>query len=158
LAGECADELLRDAFVESVEPLGGAGQLLVRVVVPGGAAGNAAEVMARLAAVTPRLRAIVAAEICRKRVPMLSFVVVPRTPSPGTPREGEGEGSEPEISNLRFEISNEQDPHPDPLAGGRQFRSLLPEYREREKGEREKRGRAAEDDERRLREGGGCGH
>ena len=29
------------------------------------------EVMARLGAVTPRLRALVAAEICRKRVPML---------------------------------------------------------------------------------------
>ena len=75
VAGECADEVLRDVYVEAVEPLGGAGQLLVRVIAPRGVA--PVEVMARLGAATPRLRALVAAEICRKRVPMLSFVVVP---------------------------------------------------------------------------------
>src|SRR5687767_8159670 len=94
LAGECADELLRDVYVESVEPLGGAGQLLVRVMASGGVAPF--EVMARLGVVTPRLRAFVAGEICRKRVPMLSFVVVPevRAPAPGTKRPEELGASE----------------------------------------------------------------
>ena len=78
LAGECADDLLRDAYVDGVEPLGGPGQLLVRVATPAGAsAPPPAEVMTRLATHTPRLRAAVAREICRKRVPGLSFVVVP---------------------------------------------------------------------------------
>jgi hypothetical protein len=89
LAGECADGLLRDASVEGVEPLGGAGQLLVRVTVPPGAGGAPGEVSARLAALAPRLRAVVAGEICRKRVPMLAFVVVPTLFPAGT---GEGGG------------------------------------------------------------------
>jgi 4-amino-4-deoxy-L-arabinose transferase-like glycosyltransferase len=46
------------------------------------------------------------------------------SPCPGTPGEGRGEGQ-----NLASKIS---DPHPNPLAGSRQFRSLLPEYRARE--------------------------
>ena len=75
LAGECADDVLRDAYVDSVAPMGGPGQLVGRIVAPTGAA--PAEVMTRLAAQVPRLRAIVAREICRKRVPGLSFVVVP---------------------------------------------------------------------------------
>ena len=79
LPGECDDELLRDACVESVEPLGGPGQLLVRVSVPaGGDAPTWNDAMARLTACTPRLRAAIAREISRKRVPNLSFVVVPR--------------------------------------------------------------------------------
>jgi hypothetical protein len=147
LAGGCGDEVLRDASVAAVEPLGGAGQLLVRLVLAEDAGVDAAEVMARLAARTPRLRAVVAADICRKRVPMLAFVVVP---SMG--RTGDGEGVESEISDLRFEISDEEDPHPNPLAGGRQFRSLLPEYRERG------RGLIADDEDRRSREGGGREH
>jgi hypothetical protein len=89
LGGAGSDELLRDAYVESVEPLGGPGQLLVRITVAGDAGAAAGEVAARLAAQTPRLRAIVAAEISRKRVPMLSFVVVPHATSAGR-REGDG--------------------------------------------------------------------
>jgi len=81
LAGECGDELLRDAFVEGVEPLGGPGQLLVRLAVPAGVAPG--DVSARLAAAAPRLRAVVAGEICRKRVPTLSFVVVPSATGAG---------------------------------------------------------------------------
>jgi ribosome-binding factor A len=89
LAGECGDELLRDAFVEDVEPLGGAGQLLVRVTVPPNAGAAPGEVLARLAALAPRLRAVVAGEICRKRVPVLSFVVVPAS-TPAAAGEGGG--------------------------------------------------------------------
>jgi hypothetical protein len=90
LAGQCADATLADAYVESVEPLGTPGQLLVRVVVPAGA--RPVEVMSRLGALTPRLRAAVAADICRKRVPMLSFVVLPE--EPGAPAQEGGGGAQ----------------------------------------------------------------
>ena len=83
LAGECADDLLRDVYVDSVVPMGGPGQLLVRVIAPADVAATPGEISARLEALTPRLRATVAREICRKRVPTLSFVVVP----PGTTNE-----------------------------------------------------------------------
>jgi len=89
LGGECGDELLRDAYVDGVEPLGGAGQLLVRVTVPPNPSAAPGEVLARLAALAPRLRAAVAGEICRKRVPVLSFVVVPSVDPAGA---GEGDG------------------------------------------------------------------
>jgi hypothetical protein len=77
LAGECGDELLRDVCVESVEPLGGAGQLLVRIAPSASSPSPAAAVMARLDARAAMLRTIVAQSICRKRAPALSFVVVP---------------------------------------------------------------------------------
>ena len=89
LGGACADELLRDVYVESVGPMGGAGQLCVAVVLPAQGEATPAEVMSRLTAHTPRLRAAVAREICRKRVPNLSFVVMP----PVTPHEGQDGGT-----------------------------------------------------------------
>jgi ribosome-binding factor A len=75
LAGECGDDLLRDLSVESVNPAGGAGHLLVHVIVP--RAVSVAEVMNRLDDRSARLRSIVANSICRKRAPMLSFIAVP---------------------------------------------------------------------------------
>ena len=81
LAGESADEILRDVYVQSVEPLGSPGQLAVSVVLPPHAGATTPDVLARLAAHTPRLRAAVAREISRKRVPHLYFIVVP----PGGP-------------------------------------------------------------------------
>jgi hypothetical protein len=92
LAGESADELLRDVYVLSVEPIGGPGQLLVSVVLPAHAgaasapaasAPSAAEIISRLAARTPALRAALAREISRKRVPTLSFIVVPPSGAAG---------------------------------------------------------------------------
>jgi ribosome-binding factor A len=78
LSGECSDDLLRDLVVDAVEPMGSASQLIVRVGVPRGAAGQSfAEILARLNERTPKLRATVAQAICRKRVPMLSFALVP---------------------------------------------------------------------------------
>jgi ribosome-binding factor A len=76
LAGECNDPLLREVFVVSVEPMGGASQLRVSVTVPSDI--SAWDVLARLEERSARLRAIVARSICRKRVPGLSFVVVPQ--------------------------------------------------------------------------------
>jgi ribosome-binding factor A len=77
LAGECADDLLRDLFVESVEPMGSASQLLVRVSVPSSAEAPVALVLGRLNGRAGALRALVAQAICRKRVPSLSFIAAP---------------------------------------------------------------------------------
>jgi hypothetical protein len=77
LAGECGDEVLRDVSAEAVEPMGCASQLLVRIALPVGVVIPATDVLQRLNECTPRLRASIAAAICRKRVPMLSFVLVP---------------------------------------------------------------------------------
>src|SRR5882724_490473 len=76
LAGECNDPLLREVFVVCVEPMGGASQLCVSVTPAADV--SAWEVLARLEERSARLRAIVARSICRKRVPGLSFVVIPQ--------------------------------------------------------------------------------
>jgi ribosome-binding factor A len=80
LSGECRDELLRDLYVDSVEPMGGGGQLLVRVVVPHHITAMTPEVLQRLEAHAPQLRAAVAQSICRKRAPSLSFTIAPIAP------------------------------------------------------------------------------
>jgi ribosome-binding factor A len=85
LAGECEDDFLRDVSVDSVVPAGGAGHLLVMVSVPGHL--KATEILARLNDRAGRLRAIVAAAICRKRVPMLSFVAIPLVAGEGGSHE-----------------------------------------------------------------------
>ena len=77
LAGECGDDVLRDLYVESVEPMGSAAQLLVRVVASRQVELPIVEILARLNAQSPRLRAIVAQSICRKKAPNLSFIVAP---------------------------------------------------------------------------------
>jgi ribosome-binding factor A len=71
LGGECGDDLLREVFVDSVEPVDGAGHLLVRVNVPANL--SVLDVLVRLNERSGKLRAVVAGSICRKRVPMLSF-------------------------------------------------------------------------------------
>jgi ribosome-binding factor A len=80
LAGECRDDLLRDLYVDSVESIGGGGQLLVRVVVPAHIRATLPEVLQRLSDHAPKLRAAVAQSICRKRAPNLSFAIVPMAP------------------------------------------------------------------------------
>jgi ribosome-binding factor A len=76
LGGECADDVLRSVYVESVEPMGSASQLLVRIAMSSAAGVPSLEVLGRLNGRAARLRAIVAQSICRKRVPNLSFVAV----------------------------------------------------------------------------------
>jgi hypothetical protein len=66
---------ITEASVDAVEPMGSPGQLLVRVGVPSTA--SPMEVVAALNGRVPRLRAIVASAISRKRVPSLTFVAVP---------------------------------------------------------------------------------
>ena len=68
--------MLADVPVESVEPMGGAGQLLVHVALA--AEESATDALVRLHERAPMLRAAVARSICRKRVPGLSFVIVAR--------------------------------------------------------------------------------
>ncbi len=75
LTGEVADLFDVAVAVDGVQPMGSAGLLLVRVTVPAGT--PPAEVAARLDAKAGALRAAVAAAICRKRAPALTFVVVP---------------------------------------------------------------------------------
>ena len=75
LAGECHDDVLRELTVDSVEPAGSAAQLMVRVRVPAGQ--SLPDVLERLARHGSTLRCIVAAAICRKRVPTLTFICVP---------------------------------------------------------------------------------
>lgn len=89
---ECGDDLLLDAYVESVESMGGPGQLLVRVIMPAGASAAPVEVMARLDSHAPRLRALLASQICRKRVPTLSFLVVPAASPDALPDLGQEGG------------------------------------------------------------------
>jgi len=88
LGGECDDDVLRDVYVESVEPMGGASQLLVRVAVPVGTGLRALDVLARLNERSARLRVLVAQSICRKRAPGLSFIAIPagmESPEGGQP-------------------------------------------------------------------------
>jgi len=77
MAGECDDDVLRELSVDSVEPLGSAAQLLVRVRVPASIGVSAAEVLGRLEAHSARLRHLIARAICRKRTPALDFVLLP---------------------------------------------------------------------------------
>jgi hypothetical protein len=77
LAGQCDDDILRDVYIDSVEPMGSASQLLVTVTLPAGPGLPSWEVLARLNERSARLRALVAGSICRKRAPGLSFTAIP---------------------------------------------------------------------------------
>ncbi len=77
MAGECGDPALRQLSVDAVEPLGGASNLVVQVGVPADIGESVPELIGRLNAAAPRLRALVAQAICRKRVPSLTFVAIP---------------------------------------------------------------------------------
>ncbi|HZK82769.1 MAG TPA: hypothetical protein VFC46_16930 [Humisphaera sp.] len=80
LAGGCDDPVLSDVYIDSVEPIGNGTHLLVRVSPPVGTELSPGELTARLNSRSARLRAVVAQSICRKRVPGLSFVVIPQLP------------------------------------------------------------------------------
>ena len=77
LSGECSDELLQNLEVVAVDPAPNAAQLLVTVrstcvVEPV----DPAEVSARLATISGKLRCEVASAITRKRAPTLVFRVL----------------------------------------------------------------------------------
>ena len=73
LSGECADEVLQQVWVASVDPAAEASRLVVTVSVPETV--NPVEALARLEGARGLLRSIVAASIVRKKVPDLSFRV-----------------------------------------------------------------------------------
>ena len=71
LAGECADELLQQVWIQSVEPSIESSRLIVTVSVP--EAVNPSAALARLEGARGLLRTIIASAIHRKKVPELSF-------------------------------------------------------------------------------------
>lgn len=72
MAGECGDDLLRDLWVQSVQPCGGAGHLRVMIVLPAGV--SPVEALLRLEHHAGRLRQAVSRAISRKRTPQLIYV------------------------------------------------------------------------------------
>jgi ribosome-binding factor A len=80
------DERLALCQVQSVEPLARGNRLLVKVAVPPEL--SVAEVVDRLAAVAPVLRAEVAQSITRRKVPELVYTAVPAVDSSGETRLG----------------------------------------------------------------------
>jgi ribosome-binding factor A len=77
LSGECGDELLQNLEVLAVDPAPNASQLLVTVrLADADDPANSAEVSARLAAISGKLRCEVASAITRKRAPTLIFRVL----------------------------------------------------------------------------------
>jgi len=81
----CADPLLMDLAVRSVEPLGRGARLLVVVETPPTNSVNPEIIEASLQQAAGLLRSVVAGEVHRKRTPHLSFRVVPGSaePQPG---------------------------------------------------------------------------
>jgi hypothetical protein len=75
LAGQFTGGALDDVFVADVSAATGSGRLVAHVAIPAGQ--SVSEVFGELRDRTPRLRAIVAGYISRKRAPELSFVIAP---------------------------------------------------------------------------------
>jgi ribosome-binding factor A len=71
LSGECADDVLQQVWVCSVDPAVEASRLVVTVSVPESV--NPVDALARLEGARGLLRTIVATAIHRKKVPELSF-------------------------------------------------------------------------------------
>ena len=75
--GDCHDDVLQSLYVDAVAPAPDASRLLVRLIVPKAVEVSAAEILARLERVEPKLRADVASAITRKRAPELTFLPLP---------------------------------------------------------------------------------
>ncbi len=73
LCANFSDEVLNELWVVKVEPAPTVSRLMIWVAGPRGS--NAELILARLMAVSGALRAEVAAAICRKQVPTLSFAI-----------------------------------------------------------------------------------
>jgi len=89
LSGELDDDVLRNYYVERVEPAPSASRLLVSVSPLDRDDNTPMErVLKRLHEAAPTLRREVAASINRRKTPELSFIVVqPEEPNPGDPEE-----------------------------------------------------------------------
>lgn len=71
LSGECADGILQQVWVSSVDPSAEAARLIVTVSVPESV--NPVDALSRLEGARGLLRSIIATAIHRKKVPELSF-------------------------------------------------------------------------------------
>lgn len=69
---------LLDVVIEAVEPAPDASRLRIVVSLPASHMAHAASVKRMLDGITPHVRAEVAAQICRKRTPALTFTVMAR--------------------------------------------------------------------------------
>jgi|SRR5579871_5409595 len=86
---ECGDRVLSDLYVESVEPAPDATRLLITVMTSDPSRGPA-DILAHLYQASGRLRAEIATDIHRKKVPELTFrCVVPQKEAPSVPPEAE---------------------------------------------------------------------
>jgi hypothetical protein len=74
----CADPLLTDLTVRSLEPLGKGAKLLVVVEAPSAESPHLRIIEASLQRAAGLLRSVVAGEVRRKRTPHLRFRVIPR--------------------------------------------------------------------------------
>jgi len=83
LAGECRDEVVSELVVHSVVPAPDSSRLLVTLEpAPHAPPVASDEILARLQRAYPFLRQEVAAAVSRRKVPELTFEVVPREESP----------------------------------------------------------------------------
>jgi ribosome-binding factor A len=78
----CADPILADLVVRSVEPMGKGSKLLVVVETPPSSPEPPPIIEAALQRAAGLLRSVVAGEVHRKRTPHLSFRVVPGSAEP----------------------------------------------------------------------------
>jgi ribosome-binding factor A len=77
VAGEVSDDVVGQFSVESVVPAPNCGHLLVSLGVPAGIPIPPIEMLERIERIKPILRRAIAQASSRKRVPELSFVLVP---------------------------------------------------------------------------------
>ena len=94
--GDCGDDVLRDLHVVRVVPAPDASQLLVIVgSAPGEVPPSPTDVLTRLHARTPWLRAAVTHAITRKRAPALLFEYLATVPGGTVPDGAVADGSPP---------------------------------------------------------------
>jgi hypothetical protein len=77
-----ASQHLLDAVIEAVQPAPDASRLRIVVSIPASQFDRVSSVKRMLDGVTPHVRAEVAAQICRKRTPVLAFTVLVREEEP----------------------------------------------------------------------------
>lgn len=91
LSGELNDDVLRNVYVDSVQPAPDASRLMVSVaLIDPKDTTPADKVLHRLGLWSPRIRSEVAQSIHRRKTPELSYCVV--RPEPPAARTEEGEG------------------------------------------------------------------
>lgn len=93
LTGELDDDLMRNLYVENVQPAPDASRLLVSVApLDASDVERTDQILQKLLIHTPRIRSEVARSIHRRKTPELSFVVVrPEEPQPDIEQQVDGD-------------------------------------------------------------------